>query len=617
MRLHSRALILEDQRGEAVAFVVADLPFVSILLQREVAARVRTQAPIGADRLLLAATHTHSGPGHFLDAESYNRQGSSVGGYDSAMVAFLADRISDGVIAAWNARAPARIAWGETGITGVTRNRSREAGGSDPDTTLLMLRVDLLRAGDSLYRPGGALSVFAIHATGNSNENDLWDGDIQGRAAQRLEAITSGAVHLLANGAEGDVSPIWSPASRCAPPTLQRTRLRGSRSPRGWEWVGVADEARDTCLSAALAGMDSISTIIAARAAELFDQLTPAAASETTLVSRAFAAVPLTGAGALPGLCPAAEPGSATVAGAEDLTTRYKHWRFLGFIPSAFEEGGRAARPARGCQAEKRPALWSVLRRITGIGRGFPESAQLAVVRVGELLFAAVPVEATAAAGEFFTARVRAAADSAGSRAGRVAVLGLTNGFLQYVATRKEYRAQHYEGASTIYGPGMAEAFGDALAALARELGAPNSPSPDPILDSLRIRPGPRRRLLPRAVQDSGTVRRITRLGCTGSGIAVEWVDAPPGALDPSAQRFIRIEDADGGNEVVAEDDGAIEVRSLGPAGADAWRWAARWPNTTPGRYRVVVAARPGVEEVGAECVTAGPASRAPPPRIR
>lgn len=208
-RLHARALVLEDRRGEAMALVVADLPFVSILLHRRVAELVRAGTPLGADRLIIAATHTHSGPGHFLDAESYNRQGSSVPGYDRAVLEFLARRISAAVVVAWNTRATARLAWGETGVGGVTRSRSTAAGRGAPDTTLLMLRVDVRRGSDSAFAPAGALSLFAIHGTGNSPENDLWDADIQGRVMQQLEARVPGAVHLVANGAEGDVSPVW------------------------------------------------------------------------------------------------------------------------------------------------------------------------------------------------------------------------------------------------------------------------------------------------------------------------------------------------------------------------------------------------------------------------
>ena len=60
-----RALVLEDPHGERVALVVADLPFISTLLYRWTADELtRSGTGIGADRLLLSATHTHAAPGN-------------------------------------------------------------------------------------------------------------------------------------------------------------------------------------------------------------------------------------------------------------------------------------------------------------------------------------------------------------------------------------------------------------------------------------------------------------------------------------------------------------------------------------------------------------------------
>lgn len=64
-RLYARAILLQDPVGEKLALVVADLPHISLLLHREVARRIQPRTGIGADRLILSATHTHAGPGHF------------------------------------------------------------------------------------------------------------------------------------------------------------------------------------------------------------------------------------------------------------------------------------------------------------------------------------------------------------------------------------------------------------------------------------------------------------------------------------------------------------------------------------------------------------------------
>ena len=56
-------------------------------------------------------------------------------------------------------------------------------------------------------------------------------------------------------------------------------------------------------------------------------------------------------------------------------------------------------------------------------------------------------------------------------------LVGLTDSYLQYVTTPEEYALQHYEGASTLYGPHTAELLGNHLACLAPSLYAPGAPT--------------------------------------------------------------------------------------------------------------------------------------------
>jgi len=72
VHLYARALLLEDRTGERVALVVADLPQVTPNLHRLTAQRIRDSTGIGADRLVIAATHVHAGPGHFYAERQYN-----------------------------------------------------------------------------------------------------------------------------------------------------------------------------------------------------------------------------------------------------------------------------------------------------------------------------------------------------------------------------------------------------------------------------------------------------------------------------------------------------------------------------------------------------------------
>ena len=105
LRLQCQAFAVS--RGqEAVVLLTCDLGAPSIELQRAIVQAAQAQGvPIGADRLLLMATHTHAGPAHFFGAKQYSSGfGARIQGYDAKLVDWLAERIAGAVRLAWNLR---------------------------------------------------------------------------------------------------------------------------------------------------------------------------------------------------------------------------------------------------------------------------------------------------------------------------------------------------------------------------------------------------------------------------------------------------------------------------------------------------------------------------------
>jgi neutral ceramidase len=647
-RLYVRALFLEDSRGERVVFVVADLPFVSALVHRRAAELLEPRTGIGADRLILAATHTHAGPGNIEDWRLHNElaSASSVSGYDSAFAGRVAAAIAAAAVEAVDSARPARIRSGATAVWGLTRNRSLVAYQRNPshpanmspppgldsaaaavDPTLTMLRVDLREPGDSVFRPSAAFSIFPIHATGDPAENDLYDGDIHAVVERTLErhidslaglpATARRAVHLFANGAEGDVSPAMPPGSWCASPRLTPERLHGGqRAPRGWEWRPPG--SRGPCLEAARLAIAFIGDSLGRTAVRLFDALEPGRDGPELLIARAARTLPLAHPGAPSELCAEPAAGSAFMGGAEDGPTRYRGGRWLGFIPSSWEEGERAVRnPPSGCQAEKRTGTSKFIRKLKGGPHSLPEVAQLAVVRMGGLLLAVVPAEVTTAVGWELSDAVRSGAVETGAPPERVAILGLANGYIQYVATEEEYRAQHYEGAMTIYGPATARVLARELHELAAAMGGPVPTSPPDEQLPITVYPGPPRHLLPRPGIGARVQRAVLRVECDRHEIIAEWRDLAPADLLPTNDWLLTFRDRGegAGAEPVAWDDRPdVEVRPLGSMKDGGWRWQARWRPAIPGRYQLVLPARAGLPEVaGPVCTTgAGTGSNSP-----
>jgi hypothetical protein len=188
--LFCRAAIFDD--GVApIALVVLDLVHVF----GSWVARLRAQAGelfgLRPERVLVAATHTHAGPGVFR----------SVIGDHTRMTAYEDDlllEVTDCVSAALRAAVPAVLSYGSTRAEGVAANR-RDPSLAIDDT------VRVLCAHAACGQLLGVLANFACHSTVLSAANCSYSGDLFG-AATAAAASQLGAPVLLTNGAGADVS---------------------------------------------------------------------------------------------------------------------------------------------------------------------------------------------------------------------------------------------------------------------------------------------------------------------------------------------------------------------------------------------------------------------------
>ncbi len=651
-RLYARAMVLMDRAGEKLAFVVADLGAISLSLHRRVAEAVLDSTGIGADRLMLAATHTHAGPGHYFAARFYNRstyaarQGSpglvGVGPewpspraeFDVTLHDFLVSRIASAVLEADTTLRPARAAWGATDVWGRTRNRSYRAFRENPpdslppvvvaslgldgadrqlagldsaslavDPTWNLLRVDVREPSSGRYVPGGAFSIFAMHGTGNPPANDLIDADIHGLVARGLEAHmdslrtrllddsvpTSGVtVHLFANGAVGDASPAWPEDSRCPAPTL-----RPAFGPEGpqpiprpevWEQLPQS-RLEEGCLKHARAFVDSTGTALAARAVAEYDLLKPV--DGDMRIGRSFVELSLDSL-----LCPTAALGKGFADGPADGRSRYfRTGSDDRRAPTTLQHvGPMCVRQAGGDILTQERVNRALLERAVD----FPRIAQIAVVRLGEMLLGVVPAEITTVAWRRIQQTMQDQVERWGfdDQIDRIGLLGLANGYVQHVTTPEEFRLQLYEGASTLYGDSSLHALREALRTRVADFGATGTPEPTPQLNPIEISPGITHTVSggPREKADSSVERNIRRIACTTDGtIIVQWLDASPGfgrtALNPADGPVLAIGLQAGAGDprrdrpgrMVWDGDPSVEVRVLEPEGDERHRWEARW----------------------------------------
>jgi hypothetical protein len=192
----ARALVLKEP-GCAVALVSMEILLVPGRLQRAIERRVRD---LELDGVIVAATHTHAGPGAYWDDPLGERL--ATGPYRNEIFDRLVDRAAEAIRAAAAALEPAYLSIGRGRVESLARNR---AGGA-VDGHLVSVRLVGLSGKDL-----GAMVSYPSHATLLGIENRLLSGDWPG-ALMRAQS----APLLFFQGAHGDQSPAPPPRQ---PPT--------------------------------------------------------------------------------------------------------------------------------------------------------------------------------------------------------------------------------------------------------------------------------------------------------------------------------------------------------------------------------------------------------------
>ena len=628
-RLYARAIVLEDNSGERAALVVVDLGMVSLVLHRRVADRtLRSGTGIGADRLLLSATHTHSGPGNFFAADGYNANAGRFIGFDPVVTDFLIDGIAGAIEDAASDLQPAQAGWRFEPVWDFTFNRSYEAyeRNTSPrvtvnpaatrrldqqavDSTFALLRVDRCDQQWENCAPRGAYGVFPIHSSNIPASNNLFDSDIHGVIAWTVEshirevrsggagsAATGAAYFLLAQGAHGDVGAnLRDPVPCRLYRFLPERRPAGPRTlPAPEAWRAPMSEV-ESCLDETRLEVDSFASALGARATEIFDR-TKATLSSDLSIGRAFKTVDLRTYTGTHQICWPPRMGAAGVGGAEKGYIRTWKQRLF-FFNLNFVEGGSAARATPdSCFGHKKVQLGVLIKEYT-----LPQVFQFGVYRLGDVLVGSVPVEPTTEVGALIRETILGSGPAGVERARAVS---LANGYASYVASAQEYETQYYEGGSTLYGPNTGEMLADELGQLAASL---RGGSPTVAVDAALAfhAESPTHFWAPRPIP-AGFRREVFDLACGADEVRVRWTDLRPGTLIPADAPIAQIERESAGQWGFLADDAnpEVQVRAIEER-SDGYVWEARWvPQSVPaGNYRLRLLARQGlVEAVGSGC---------------
>jgi neutral/alkaline ceramidase-like enzyme len=228
--LHARSLVLDD--GERrLAIVICDNLHMNQTVSDQARERLQAATGIPAEHMLMASTHTHSGPS-FLQHSS-SKATADFGDYEQ----FIVSRIVDSVLCAIDALEPAQIGWGRGEAPGEVNNRRwylnepsrmvnpfggqdkvrmnpprghkslvKPAGPIDPEIVILSVR-------SAEGRPIALLANYSLHYVGGVPAGHI-SADYFGAFADRIQELLGADrldppfVGILSNGTSGDINNI-------------------------------------------------------------------------------------------------------------------------------------------------------------------------------------------------------------------------------------------------------------------------------------------------------------------------------------------------------------------------------------------------------------------------
>ena len=448
LHLYSRAIYLEDQKGMPLVLISCDLvgiPGGLVDLIAEILSQDEILSHIGRQHIILAATHTHHSPGNYFTSKLYNKYGSQKRGFDPVLFDFLAHQIYLSIRKAYENRQPAEIFYAAKSLFKVSRNRSLPAFMMNKDydeilkenqelldvsTNALediavnpLLQVLRITADTNPPQPIAIAAFYAVHPTVIHAKTEVYNSDLFGVVSTLVEqefmrkrgADESLPVVAIFNGAEGDVSPRWEKQDRYNALHLGSQLAQGIIDLYHSDGERVEGEISTKCKWTNLSNQYFID--------DNGNELRTATKGKV---------------------------GASALGGAEDGRTP--------FYKLGWKEGLKAEKPSpdHGLKLDPlNPTPSSLTQPIADFLHIFvsepdpPSEFLLGLYQVGSIYLVPLPGEFSVCLGK----RIVKSIQKQTSKNNIVLLVGLSGEYISYFVTPEEYDAQHYEGASMLYGP--------------------------------------------------------------------------------------------------------------------------------------------------------------------
>jgi neutral ceramidase len=599
MRLRSRAFVVADAGGgKRIAFASAEAGILPQGIKQEVVNKLwdRFGDLYNDKNVAISATHTHAGPGAYSHYALYDL---AMLGYDDKHFECVAEGVFQSIVRAHDnlEKGHIKINKGEPHDAGWNRSPAAYANNPaeeraryewDTDKTMTLLRFEA-NSGEQI----GLVNWFAVHPTNLSNMNKLISGDNKGYASYLFEekmgadyATSRPFVAAFAENNAGDVSPniIWGYPNGVD--DFDHMKSIGERQFR------KAVELYDSATEVLRGGVDYGHVYIDSSDQSVSPEFMPDKKARGHTCVAAIGVAMLAGSSE-DGKGLDIEEGITYPMGIEAAEGSFP-WRFT-LLPEDQE-----------CHAEKPIAMPMGRVRPQGIPLT-PEVLPVQILRIGNLAIVAQPTEITTMAGRRLRETVKTAF---GGQVDHVVISALSNAYAGYVATREEYALQHYEGASTHFGPytlnALQEQFHRVATAMANGEVPDPGPSPRKIRDKQILQvPGVLFDDIPPG-KDFGDISKDANASyARGDTVEVTFWSGHPKNDYQNQGTFLVVETVKGEDEPNAEgaraedvEDGFVEIADDG-APETIYQWkrvgvayskaTIKWDtaDTKPGRYRI------------------------------
>jgi neutral ceramidase len=488
MKLNARAFVVENGDNR-VCYVSAEIVHMTESIKPGVIKELNARGLGGrynVQNVMLAATHCHSSPSNTSWYSLYDLV-NGVPGFDDVYYRVVVRGIADAIQAADADLQPGSVSIASGNIEGAVANRSFDAYkqnfDADPDADIyssVNSEMVLLRFNDAAGNGIGELNWFGSHGTSNSIDNTLVSADHKGYAAYEMEKQQGGGfVAAFAQSESGDASPN-TPQADYHDDFLRPNQLDSSLNVIENEIVAGTKELDEANALYNGASSDLGSTVDYRYTSLDFSNIKV----DEKYIGRfympwddtenASTSTPCIGAGIMAG-----DEEGAPVDSAEEGQVRNSYTQNAdgSWTQHKFDFTQLNLYGLQYLMGPLWPAAMKVLRSDSydeaqaekvvclNVGSLMQTVQPLQIFRIGTLAIAGVPFEVTSTQAE----RTRQALLKTLAPAGvtKVVLSTLTNSYSQYVTTREEYAAQHYEGSTVLFGPWSGDAMTQELDVLA------------------------------------------------------------------------------------------------------------------------------------------------------